>query len=134
MHSDRGLCGGRRLGEGNAEVEERQWVRRKKYDTRVERWEEIATPLNDPLCFFMLVGHFRGVTPPCAIKRKRRAVYANRNIFGSTFLRAYDKFMLLCFQTYVGVATDAQIRASVALQRAEAPHGTTAGQGCGGRA
>ena len=103
--------------------EERQWVRRKKYDSRVERWQEIAPPLNDLLCFFMLFGHFREVTPPGAIKRKRqldRAVYANQNIFGPDFLSAYDEFMKRCFKAYAGgVGADGLIRASVARQRAE---------------
>jgi hypothetical protein len=102
--------------------EERQWVRRKKYDTRLERWQEIASPLNDLLCFFTLVGNFREITPPGAIKRKRqldRAVYANRRIFGQSFLEAYDAFMALCFQTFVGAGQDAKIRASIARQRVE---------------
>jgi hypothetical protein len=51
--------------------EERQWIRRKKYDTRLERWNEIAPLLNDLLCFFMCFGHFREVTPSTAVKRKR---------------------------------------------------------------
>jgi hypothetical protein len=111
------------LARETRKYEERQWIRRKKYDTRLERWQEIAPPLNDLLCFFMLVGHFREVTPPGAIKRKRqldRAVYANQNIFGPTFLSAYGRFMSLCFKTYAGgVGADAKIRASVVNQRAE---------------
>jgi hypothetical protein len=71
----------------------------------------------------MLFGHFREVTPPGAIKRKRqldRAVYANESIFGPTFLSAYDSFMSLCFKAYAGgVGADAKIRASIARQRAE---------------
>ena len=102
--------------------EERQWIRRKKYDSRLERWQEIAPALNDLLCFFMCFGHFREVTPPDAIKRKRqldRAVFANSHIFGPAFLEAYRKFSALCFQTFVGVGEDAKLRASIVQQRAE---------------
>jgi hypothetical protein len=105
------------------EFEANQWIQRKRYDTRLERWEEIAPLLNDLLCFFMLFGQFRDVTPPNAIKLKRqldRAVYANQHVFGVPFLRAYDHFTSLCFKTYAGgVGRDALIRASVAVQRAE---------------
>jgi len=111
------------LARETRNYEERQWIRRKKYDSRVDRWQEIAPPLNDLLCFFMLFGHFREVTPPGAIKRKRqldRAVYANQNIFGTAFLSAYDGFMSLCFRPYAGgVGADAKIRASMPRQRAE---------------
>lgn len=104
------------------EYEARQWIRRKRYDTRLERWQEIAHLLNDLLCFFMLFGHFREVTPPEAIKRKRqldRAVYANQHIFGESFLTAYNNFMSLGFKTYVGVGRDALIRAPVRIQSTE---------------
>jgi hypothetical protein len=52
--------------------EARQWIQRKRHDTRLERWQEIAPLLNDLLSFFMLFGHFKEVTPPEAIKRKRQ--------------------------------------------------------------
>jgi hypothetical protein len=117
------FAAGAYLAKETREYEERQWVRRRKYDSRVERWQEIAPPLNDLLCFFMLFGHFKEVTPPAAIKRKRqldRAVYANQNIFGPDFLNAYGRFMSLCFVAYGGgLGADAKIRASVARQRAE---------------
>lgn len=102
--------------------EANQWIQRKHYETRLERWQEIAPLLNDLLCFFMLFGHFREVTPPEAIKRKRqldRAVYANQHIFGESFLTAYTSFMSLGFMTYVGAGRDALIRAPVALQSLE---------------
>jgi hypothetical protein len=112
------------LAREGRRYEERQWIRRKRYDTRLERWQEISEPLNDLLCFFMLFGHFKEVTPVDAIKRKRqldRAVYANRHTFGESFLTAYDSFMSLCFRTFVAVGRDALIRASVASQRRERP-------------
>ena len=90
--------------------------------TRLERWQEIAPLLNDLLCFFMLFGHFKEVTPPEAIKRKRqldRAAYANQHIFGESFLKAYNDFMSLGFKTYVRVGQDALIRARVASQKFE---------------
>ena len=110
------------LAKQAREYEANQWILRKRYDTRLERWQEIAPLLNDLLCFFMLFGHFREMTPPEAIKRKRqldRAVHANHYIFGESFLTAYDNFMSLGFKTYVGVGQDALIRAPVAIQRAE---------------
>lgn len=116
------FAAGALLAKQARDYEANQWIRRKQYDTRLERWQEVAPPLNDLLCFFMLFGHFRDVTPPKAIKLKRqldRAVYGNQYIFGERFLDAYRTFMSVCFQTYVDVAQDAKIRASVAEQRAE---------------
>jgi hypothetical protein len=116
------FAAGAHLAQQARAYEADQWKRRKRYDTRLERWQEISKPLNDLLCFFMLFGHFREVTPPEVIKRKRqldRAVYANQHIFGEAFLETYSKFMALCFQTWAAVAEDAKIRASADLQRLE---------------
>ena len=110
------------LAKQAREYEDERWVRRKRYDTRLERWQEISPKLNDLLCFFMLFGHFREVTPPDAIKRKReldRAVFANQHVLERSFLDAYKTLMAVCFQTYTGLGEDAKIRASVNWQRAE---------------
>jgi hypothetical protein len=110
------------LAKQARDYEERQWIRRKKYDTRIERWQEMAPALNDLLCFFMCFGHFREITPPDAIKRKRqldRAVFANPHILGPAFLEAYTRFMDLCFRPYVRAREAAHIRASIVQQRAE---------------
>ena len=54
-------------------VEDLQWTSRKVVEKRLQLYEEMAPRLNDILVFFLLVGHFREVTPPDVIKKKRNS-------------------------------------------------------------
>jgi hypothetical protein len=83
-----------------------QWVSRKLVEERLPLYREIAPSLNDLLCFFMLVGHFRAIDPPKAIAIKRdvdRTVHANLYLFTPKFMERYYAFMQTCFATFVGV-------------------------------
>jgi hypothetical protein len=99
-----------------------QWVSRKLVEERLPLYREIAPSLNDLLCFFMLVGHFRAIDPPKAIAIKRdvdRTVHANLYLFTPKFMERYYAFMQTCFATFVGVGAEAKLRSSVSIQRAE---------------
>jgi hypothetical protein len=99
-----------------------QWVTRKLVEERLPLYREIAPRLNDLLCFFTLVGHFRTIDPPKAIAIKRdvdQTVHANLYLFTPMFMERYYAFMQTCFATFVGAGEDAKLRSSVSLQRAE---------------
>jgi hypothetical protein len=102
--------------------EDRRWLDRKLYERRFEFWDEMGPRLNDLLCFFTFVGHYREVTPPQAVKIKRdldRIFFANRHLFPKPVSDAYLDFHDACFQRFVAVATDARLRSSSSRQRQE---------------
>ena len=103
-------------------VEDAQWASRKLIERRIELFDQMAEPLNDLLCFFRLVGHFRAVTPPEAIQRKRtldKLFYVNRVLMSEEFAARYQDFIATCFSPYQSVAHDARLRASAENQREE---------------
>jgi hypothetical protein len=102
--------------------EERQWVARKLFEVRLERWDKIGPPLLDLSSFFRQLGDFREITPPRALELKREideVVYSNVHVLGAGFLERYYSFMNACFVTYTGCGARGTLRASVSQQRAE---------------
>jgi hypothetical protein len=103
-------------------VEQAQWASRKLIERRLELYEEMAPTLNDLFCFFTLVGHFREVTPPEALSRKRqldRIFHAHAPLFSPEFRDRYQDFLNACFLPFTGAGEPARLRASLAAQRRE---------------
>ena len=103
-------------------VEQAQWASRKLIERRLELYEEMAPKLNDLFCFFVLVGHYREVTPPDAIGRKReldRIFHAHAPLFSPEFGNRYQDFLDVCFFHFSGAARPARLRASLDAQRRE---------------
>jgi hypothetical protein len=103
-------------------VEEAQWFSRKLVERRLELYDQMAPTLNDLFCFFTLVGHFEGVTPPQALDRKRkvdRIFHANAPLFSTEFRDRYQDFVNVCFLPFTGSGRPAQLRASLAAQKRE---------------
>jgi hypothetical protein len=103
-------------------LEEAQWADRKLIERRLELYDKLAPPLNDLFCFFTTVGHFRDITPPDALDRKREAdkvFHVNRYLFSPEFGDRYTEFMDACFKQYVGAGKDALLRTSADHQRNE---------------
>jgi hypothetical protein len=96
-------------------IEQAQWATRRLIDRRLELFDSMAPGLNDLLCFFLLVGDFRNITPPIAIAHKReldQQFYVNEALMSPEFASRYHAFIGACFQTYTGVGHDARLRAS----------------------
>jgi hypothetical protein len=103
-------------------IEQAQWATRRLIDRRLELFDSMAPGLNDLLCFFLLVGDFRNITPPIAIAHKReldQQFYVNEALMSPEFASRYHAFIGACFQTYTGVGHDARLRASEQRHRAE---------------
>jgi hypothetical protein len=103
-------------------LEDAQWANRKVIERRLELYDKMAPHLNDLLCFFTAIGHFREINPPAALARKReldKAFHVNRHLMGDDFSEHYTDFVNACFRHYTGVGQDAQLRASVDHQRKE---------------
>ena len=45
-------------------LEDAHWAGRKLIERRLDLYDEMAPLLNDPSCFFLLVGNYRAITPP----------------------------------------------------------------------
>lgn len=103
-------------------VEEAQWASRKLVERRLELYEEMAPTLNDLFCFFALVGHYREVSPPDAISRKRqldRTFHAHAPLFTPEFRQRYEDFMDVCFLPFTGAGQPVRLRASREAQKRE---------------
>ena len=102
--------------------DERQWTRRTLYERRLRFWDQMSPALNDMLCFFTLVGRYREITPPRAIKLKRELdpiFFANEHLFPAPVSDAYADFIDACYRTFTGKAKDAELRSSIAKQKSE---------------
>jgi hypothetical protein len=67
-----------------------QWANRRAVERLIELHKEMAPLLNDLMCFFRMIGHFREIDPPGALARKRqvnRIFYANEHLFSAEFAR-----------------------------------------------
>ncbi len=103
-------------------AEDAQWANRRAVERLIEIHKEMAPLLNDLLCFFRLIGHFRSIDPPELLLRKRkldRLFFTNEHLFGESFQLKYQTFMKECFSHWTAPGEDALIRASRELQRDE---------------
>lgn len=101
-------------------IENAQWASRKIIERRLELHKEMAPILNDVYCFFTTRGHFREITPPDALEKKRqldKLFHTNRNLFGPEFQEAYYDFMRSCFIEYSRLPEDAHLNAQSAWMR-----------------
>jgi hypothetical protein len=103
-------------------AEDAQWANRRAVERLIELHKEMAPLLNDLICFFRQIGHFREIDPPEALVRKRRLdriFYANEHLFGPEFRTRYPSFMHLCFAMWKSAGADAKIRTSADRLRGE---------------
>ena len=105
-----------------------EWTNRRAVERLIELHKEMAPLLNDLMCFFRLIGHFREIDPPQLLAHKRqldRTFYTNRHLFSSALQDNYQGFMRLCFAQWKSASQDAKIRASATrlrLERGPAAH------------
>jgi hypothetical protein len=104
---------GLRVNRAAQQLEASQWINQKIIEKRLALYDQIAPLLNDLYCFYVRVGGWKEVTPPQVIEIKHRLdrlVSVNSPLFSNNFRRAYDQFMLLCFDMLVAENRDAQLR------------------------
>jgi hypothetical protein len=103
-------------------VEDAQWASRTLIERRLDLFEEIAPKLNDLYAFSLVLGHFREIEPPEAVKLKReldRTFHSHSALFTPEFAERYRAFIDACFLTYARVAEDAKLRTYIDGQRRE---------------
>lgn len=92
-----------------------QWANRRAVERLIELHKELAPLLNDLMCFFRMIGHFREIDPPGALARKRQAdrvFYANEHLFSTKFREMYRLLMSRYFAQWETPGQDAKIRTS----------------------
>lgn len=107
----------RRADERAQEVarraDEAEWANRRAVERLIELHKEMSPLLNDLHCFFQTIGHFREISPPAVIDRKRRLdrlFYANQHLFSSAFIGNYGAFIGACFDHWGTAGGDAKIK------------------------
>ena len=79
------------VNRASRRVEDARWADRKVVEKRLDVYDELAPPLNDIYCFFAEVGHYREISPPDLIARKRaadRIFHVSRPLFEPEFQSA----------------------------------------------
>lgn len=106
-------------------IENAQWASRKLIERRLELHKEMAPVLNDVYCFFTTRGHFREITPPAALEKKRqldKLFHTNKNLFSPEFQQGYYDFMASCFIEYSPLPEDAHLNAQSSWMRQQRAH------------
>lgn len=108
---------GWKLNQRLKELEQSQWANQKLVEKKLLLYDDIMPRLNDLYCFYMFVGHWKEISPSDVIDSKRfldKKVNVYNGILGKSFLRAYDNFMEVAFETYANEAGgDAKIRCTI---------------------
>jgi hypothetical protein len=106
---------GIRVRDAARRVEQAQWTNQKLIERRLALHQELAPGLNDLLCFFTFVGHFRELDPPKVLPIKReldKTFHANEQLFSGVLRQRYRDLMKTCFDMSATWGADAKLRAS----------------------
>jgi hypothetical protein len=90
-----------------------QWRSQKLIEKRLEIFDDLATDLNDLLCYFTYVGSWRDFDPPSIVGMKRQVdkkIHLACPLFGKEFFDSCQEFQDLCFETYNGWGEDAKLK------------------------
>ncbi len=90
-----------------------QWRNQRLIEKRIAVYEDLASDLNDLLCYFSFVGCWKDLTPHQVVALKRRIdkkVYLAAPLFSPSFFEHCMNFMNLCYATFQGWGEDAKLR------------------------
>lgn len=93
-----------------------QWSNQKLIEKRLVIYDSVAPLLNNLLCFYTWVGHWKDISPADVIKAKRdldKAFNIYRYLFDDKVYQAYRDFFQILFETYVASGQDALIRSDI---------------------
>jgi len=80
---------------------------------RLEVYDKIVPSLNDLVCFYTYVGHWKALTPDEILSKKRaldKEIHIHKYLFSALLFERYSAFMGLCFETFTGIGEDAKLR------------------------
>lgn len=90
-----------------------QWRNQRLIEKRISVYDDLASDLNDLLCYFTYVGCWKDLTPRDVVALKRRIdkkVYLAAPLFSPSFFENCMKFLNLCYATFQGWGEDAKLR------------------------
>ncbi|MDR5855500.1 hypothetical protein P9239_06330 [Caballeronia sp. LZ062] len=97
-------------------LEHAQWSNQKLIEKRLAVYDTIAPQLNTLFCFYAWVGHWKEISPNDVISTKReldRTINIYRHLFSEDVYKAYQLYMEILFEPYVGSGQDAKIRSYI---------------------
>ncbi len=83
---------------------------------RIDLYDQVAPRLNDLLCAFLVVGHWKELPPPMVLQTKRdldRLMHVYGPLFSQVMVGQYKVFIHKCFRTFNGSGRDALLRADL---------------------
>lgn len=98
-----------------------QWTNQKLIEKRLALYDTVAPQLNQLLCFYTWIGHWKDISPDDVIRAKReldRTFHIYRYLFDDDVYAAYHAYIHMLFETHTGAGQDARIRSLI-----EAPDG-----------
>lgn len=101
-------------------LETLQWANQTVIKRRLEIFTEVAPKLNRLLCFAILVGSWKDVTPADAVRLKREIdeiMHVNRALFSPALFDAYITFIQTLFESYRRRGSDALLRVPIRNRR-----------------
>ena len=98
-----------------------QWTNQKLVEKRINLYDKCMPLLNDILCYQMLYGNFKELSPVDIIDRKRqldRIFYTQKVFLSDDFQEEYKRFIdTLCFTPFSGMYIDAKINADSSIHK-----------------
>jgi hypothetical protein len=93
--------------------EDVQWRNQRLIEKRIEIYDDLASDLNDLLCYFTFVGCWKDLTPMDVVRLKRRIdkkIHLAAPLFSPSFFEYCMNFMNLCYAMFQGWGEDAKLR------------------------
>jgi hypothetical protein len=101
-------------------LEQQEWRNQELIEARLERYDGVATPLNQILCYFTYIGTWKDFTPPEIVQLKRdldMKFFIAAPLFSPQVKKRYERFMKLCFKPFGPWGRDAKLRTKVPNRR-----------------
>ncbi|RQS71650.1 hypothetical protein DID96_12665 [Burkholderia sp. Bp8963] len=98
-----------------------QWTNQKLIEKRLALYDTVAPLLNELLCFYTWIGHWKDISPDDVIRAKReldRTFHIYRYLFDDDVYDAYHAYIHALFEIHTGAGQDARIRSLI-----QAPNG-----------
>jgi hypothetical protein len=93
-----------------------QWTNQKLIEKRLALYDSVAPLLNQLLCFYTWVGHWKDISQSDVIKAKReldKPFNIYRHLFDDDVYGAYHAYIHALFETHTGAGRDAKIRSHI---------------------
>ena len=102
--------------------EHKQWANQKLIEKRLELYDQLAPQLNKLLCFYVLVGGWKSITPSDVRETKRsldQCVHIYRYLLGEPFFETYQAFINQLFAQWQGSGVSALLKTPIQTDRGD---------------